>query len=269
MSEINKTKYNFDNGFSRTMDWASLFILLICFSGLAAIITYLTLHEAKPIKNEVNIITDISKKDTVTTAKFKDYLNKLDTKITELQSVESNLDKKLDEINTFYKFLGTIIAIIIAITGFFGFKSLHELKIRNLENAKEVAKNEAIIKVETELQNLKDKTISKIEEAKSESKLSLLSDYYKRETQIEALTGNIKEINSRLDVIENLERDFEDFNLRLIAFENESINEESEVSKKKNISSLKKKDLSTKISNEIKEDKNTEVDEFGEEGFES
>lgn len=262
--DVHSEKYNFDNTFSKTLNWASLLIVVVCLGGLVWVVSYLTLHELKPIKNEVNIITEISKNDTIIKIKWDKYLEKIDAKVTELENVESNLNKKLDDINMFYKFLGTILAIIIAITGFFGFKSLHELKIRNLGNAKEVAKNEAILKVEAELQNLKDKTTSKIDEAKSESKLSLLSEYYKKETQIEALTGNVKEINSRLDVIENIERDFEDFNLRLASLERESIEQGDN-----NIKSVRKnKLLLSKPPLPEKEDKLNEEEDFGEEGFE-
>ena len=265
-----KSESNFDNNFSKTLNWFSLIIILICFGGLVGIISYLTLYEVKPIKNEVNIVTGISNNDTLAKNKIEinNYLKKVENRISDLQNVESKLDKKINEINDFYKFLGTILAIVIAITGFFGVKSLHELKIRNLENAKEVAKNEAILKVESELQNLKEKTISKIDEAKSEAKLTLLSEYYKKETQIEALIGDIAEINSRLNVIDNLERDFEDFNLRLSTLENKSIKDLTEVIEKKSKSSVKKK-IVPKTTPNPKEDKLNEEEEFGEEGFES
>jgi len=251
----------FDNSFSKAINWVSLIIILVSLSGLIWIITYLTLHEVKPIKNEIFIETNITR------IGIDKYLIKVENKITDLQNVESNLDKKINEINVFYKFLGTIIAIIIALTGFFGFKSLHELKIRNLENARDVAKNEAILKVESVLQNLKEQTTSKINEAKSESKLSLMSDFYKMETQLEALTGNIKEINSRLDLIENLDREFEDFELRLKNLENKSIRKIKESDNNIN-KSFKVKKTSRIIPNEIVENLNEE-EEFGEEGFES
>jgi hypothetical protein len=266
---IETGKYNFDNLFSRTLNWASLLIIVVSLSGLVWIISYLTLHEIKPIKNEVNIITNIPKNDTVTRISWDSYLQKIDSKVTQLQDVETNLNKKIDEINTFYKFLGTILAIIIAITGFFGFKSLHELKIRNLENAKDVAKNEAILKVESELQNLKEKTTSKIDEAKSESKLTLLSEYYKMVTRIEAISGNIEEINSRLDVVENLERDFEDHELRLQVLENQSFNRDEKPSDEKTTSHSKSTKGQSKKSIVVQKDVLSDDDEFGEEGFDS
>ena len=247
-----------DNSFGKAINWSSLVIILVSLASLIWIITYLTLHEVKPIKNEVLIETKISKNDTTTKLELDSYLKKVDQRITELQNVESSLNKKIEEVNSFYKFLGTILAIIIAITGFFGFKSLHELKIRNLENAKEVAKNEANSKVETELVNLKDKVNNAIELAKSEAKMETLSEFYESQTEIDILSGNIREINDRIDVINDLENNYEDLRIRIKFIEGKFTDN---ISDSVDDSNPKKSEL---------EDKGGFEDEiFGEEGFEN
>ena len=100
-----KSESNFDNNFSKTLNWFSLIIILICFGGLVGIISYLTLYEVKPIKNEVNIVTGISNNDTLAKNKIEinNYLKKVENRISDLQNVESKLDKKINEINDFYK----------------------------------------------------------------------------------------------------------------------------------------------------------------------
>lgn len=251
-------KYNFDNWFSRTIDWTSLIIIVVCLSSLVWIISYLTLHEVKPIKNEVNLITGISNKDTLVKNKVEinNYLKKVENRITDLQNVESKLDKKINEINDFYKFLGTILAIIIAITGFFGVKSLHELKIRNLENAKEVAKNEANNLTEKEIQNIREKLTSAINEAKLDAKLTIMSELNENQNKILALEGNYKDLKEQLNITDKLENQFNDIIIRLSNLERlPSVPPKLEfVSNEPNITS--------NIANEETEDGLEEKDEF-------
>jgi hypothetical protein len=225
MSANTEAQSSFDKIFSKTLNWFSLIILLICFGSLVAIISYLTLHEVKPIKNEVNIVTSISNNDTLVKSKIKinDYLKKIEVRITDLQNVESNLDEKINEINDFYKFLGTILAIIIAITGFFGFKSLHELKIRNLENSKEVAKNAANELTEKEIQNIREKLISAISDAKYDAKLTMMSELNENQNKIIALEGNYKDLKNQLNITDKLENQFNDIIIRLKDLERLSV----------------------------------------------
>jgi hypothetical protein len=253
-----KEKSEFDISFGKAINWSSLSIILVSLSGLVWIITYLTLHEVKPIKNDIIIEAKIAKNDTITRLELDNYLKKVDQRISELQNVDSNLNKKIEEINTFYKFLGTVLAIIIAITGFFGFKSLHELKIRNLENAKEVAKNEANSKVETELLNLKENVKNAIELAKNEAKMQTLSEFYESQTEIEILSGNINEINDRLDTINDLENLCEDLKIRVKFVEEKFIESTSN-----NVDEVYNKNTES-TENEVFED-----EKFGEEGFEN
>lgn len=241
MEKNKDSNNNFDRYFGYSLNWASLIIILICLAGFICIISYLTLHEIKPIINEVNIITGISNNDTITTTNIEitEYLSKVENSITELQNVESSLDKKINEINDFYKFLGVILAFVIALTGFFGFKSLHELKIRNLENAKEIAKIESIAKVESEIANLKEKIKSAIDLAKSDAKNATLSDYYKIQSTIEGLTQNIDEIFNRLEAFDKIENSYTDLLLRIEEIEGDIISRNLNPSQKDNTSTQK------------------------------
>ena len=264
-----KEKSKFDSSFGKAINWSSLIIILVSLAGLIWIITYLTLHEAKPIKNVVLIETKITKNDNKTRLQLDSYLKKVDQRITELQTVDSNLNKKIEEINTFYKFLGTILAIIIAITGFFGFKSLHELKIRNLENAKEVAKNEAVSKVESELENLKENVKNAIELAKSEAKRQTLSEFYESQTEIDVLSGNVNDILVRLDNLDSLENNYEELLFRFDDIEEKVIGEKlKEIPKnKKQTSNSKRSKFSKPIYDVEHENQINTKEKFGEEDF--
>lgn len=264
-------KYNFDNKFSRTLNWASLIIIVVCLSGLVWIISYLTLHEFKPIKNSVIITTNISKNDNTTRVALDTYIKKVDNRISKLQSTESDLNKKIDEINTFYKFLGTILAIVIAIAGFFGFKSLHELKIRNLENAKEVAKNEANAKAESEINNLKESIKGAVELAKSEAKNQTLSEFYEIQTKIDVLSNNISDILNRLDNVDKIEDGYEDLSLRVDDIEKSMLEKKliPTLTNKKKESVIPRNRKNTTSFDSKEEKKNIVSETFGEEGFEN
>lgn len=216
MSDETKSNY------SIALNWAALFVILTCCISLVAIICYLTLHDVAPIKNNVNVICKI-KKDALTKVELNNYIQIIEKKISQNENSVTLIDKKLNEINSFYKLLGTIIAVILAITGFFGFKSLHEMKIRNLEDTKLVATNEANRQVAIELDSLKEKTISKIEEGKNIAQLSILSEHYKKEAEFEALQKNYEDLKKRLDTVENLETPLEDLLLRIKNLEAEKI----------------------------------------------
>ncbi len=264
--EKSKDSYgNFDRYFGYSLNWASLIIVLVCLVGFIVIISYLTLHEINPIVNEVNIITDISNNDTLTRTNIEiaEYFQKVEKSITDLQNVESNLDKKINEINDFYKFLGVLLGFIIALTGFFGFKSLHELKIRNLENAKEIAKIESKSKVETELTNLDDKIKSAIELAKSEANLKILSDFYQIQSTIEGLKQNIDEILSRLDTVDRIEDDYEDLLLRLEDVETGIVDSQLKPARKNKTSTRKSKKADGNSTGNLPFNE----DKFGEEDF--
>mgnify|MGYP003651607256 FL=1 len=104
------------------------------------------------------------------------------------------------------KFIGTILAIIIAVTGFFGFKSLQELKRNTLEKVKEVSENVAVKEIEKEKQSLKDITNKSINEAALEQKLKLTSDFHDYEIELNTLKSDLEEVKSRHTKIEELDK---------------------------------------------------------------
>lgn len=256
---MTKSNFDFDFQFNKALSWVSLSIILVCLTGLVFIVTYLTVHEVRPIKSDVKILLNSNAKNKESIYYLNNYISKIEERTKQLNLIENKISNKIEEINNFYKFLGTIIAIVIAVASFFGFKSLHELKIRNLENAKEIAKTEAVSKVEDEIEHLKSILKSGVEIAKIEAKNETLSQFYGVQTKTEVLDGNINEIINRLDKIENVEDNLEDLLMRVKALEVSLIEEKSTLNKNGKLIDSSKSEL--KVNSELNEDS------FDEEGY--
>ncbi|NIK91830.1 hypothetical protein GZ212_06675 [Mangrovimonas sp. CR14] len=196
--------------FLNALNWSALVIILLSLTSLVVIIFYLTFSDNSPVINNVDVIYSSSQNDSIQKITFESYEKILEKKISDVNEVETIIEKKISEVNSFYKFIGTILAIIIAVTGFFGFKSLQELKRSTLEKVKEVSENIAVKEIDKEKQNLKDITNKTISEAALEQKLKLISDFHDYEIKLNTLNSDLDEVKSRDSKIEELDKEISD-----------------------------------------------------------
>ena len=197
---------------SEAVNWSALAIILISFILLILTFSYLVFNDGKPVRKEYKVILQNREKDTV---KLKKYLEQIDEATESLNKSNNLISEKIYEINGFYKLLGTILAIVLAIVGFFGFKSIQELRIRNIEISKEVAGKEAKERVEEELRRLKELTDLRIREAGDDAKLNIMAEHYRQATKIEAIDGDFKGMQERVNNLEQLEAKYDDLIIRM------------------------------------------------------
>lgn len=194
-----------ETNFLIALNWSALIIILISLGSMIGIIYYLSVNDGYPIPNNIDVISNINIQDSTKQIELKEYMQIVKNKIYEINNVENIIENKIDEVNTFYKFLATILAIIVGITGFFGFKSLQELKKRTKDNSKEIAETIAKEEIEKEKQNIKEITITTIKEASHKTHLELTREYYEYKIQLETLTKNYEELKGTIDKAQEIE----------------------------------------------------------------
>lgn len=222
--------------FLNALNWSALFIILISLTSLVVIIFYLTFNDNSPVINKVDVIYSASHQDSIQKVSFESYEKILEKKISDVNEVENIIEKKIEEVNSLYKFIGTILAIIIAVTGFFGFKSLQELKRRTLESVKEISENAAIKEFEKEKDKLRDITNSKINEAAAEQKNKLSSDFYSYKIDLDAFKNDITEVKTRYSKIEELDRLINDLKEKVRVLSSEPLNLDGQINIEQEIS---------------------------------
>lgn len=123
---------------------AATILALVIF--LALYIVFDQINSDKPSTKIVTIkINDLN--NTPATEKDKLKVNELKKVLNEIQEVSSDIRKSQAEIiaekneSFFDKIYTAIIAIVIAIAGFFGFKSVSDIKERAIKDAKDQAED--------------------------------------------------------------------------------------------------------------------------------
>lgn len=153
----------------------------------------------------------IEYKQTQDTLKNKQIvkLDKIDSLLREVKKITNNIqDKQVqviskeEEKNIFDKFYSIIVAVILVIAGFFGFKNITEIKQRAIEDAqdssKKIAEETAINSSKTQF----EKVFTKEYEGQI---LKITTDSFSKILDEESVKLNrqISELQSRIDQLEN------------------------------------------------------------------
>lgn len=206
-------EYNFNRHFGALLNLVALAIII---SIIVFFFNNYKKNEAPKSFKEISQIDTLSigvnlnLKDTASIIKFNEALNKQINNINQLKSdIEKSDEIKKDDI----KFYFSIIGFILAIVGFFGFKSIHdskEIAIKNaIDEAKTASKN--IITDET------DKIISE-----------KLQDF---QIKLDEVGQNYSDLKDSLAKIYELETIISDLKIRIDSIENNySENEDSDTS---------------------------------------
>lgn len=198
---------------------ATIIIGLAVIGVLAISFNYLKIPATKvqTIKIEYNNSKDV-KKNLIAIKKLDSLLTEIKTTSNKIQQKQLELVENKSDDNFFNKLYTAIVAIILAIAGFFGFKSISEIKTQALDDAKieatKIAKEES-----TKISKEESRKIAKKEfrimfndeyEAKIFTKANqamnafLMSEINNLETRIFALEENIKsDQHPAVDINEN------------------------------------------------------------------
>lgn len=124
----------------------------------------------------------------------------IDSMLVNFQRNQSIILAEKKERESFISFTSGILAIIIAISGFFGFKSINEMKKAAIDSAEEQAK--AFLRnKDSEIDELYEKKISKAVDIKIETVKMLDKDNVKTiiKKDINALNAEIQTLNLRIE----------------------------------------------------------------------
>lgn len=127
---------------------AAIILVAVIFLGLY--IVFNEFHSEKQMPHSVTV--QVVDKEGKTLLTDKSQVNELKKVLVDIQNVSNEIKKRQAEIkaekeeNFFDKIYTAIIAIVIAIAGFFGFKSVSDIRERAIKDAKDQA--ESIAKLE-------------------------------------------------------------------------------------------------------------------------
>lgn len=174
---------------------AAFLIASIIFGSLFLTYNYVNIKD-KPIENIKieyhGIKTDsINELNKIEIKKIDSILNRIESIANETQLKITQQVKESQSDNIFNKLYTAIIAIVIALAGFFGFKSVSDIKERAIKDAKEQATDIAKTEFESIFTN---EFRAKIQKETEEVFMK-----YSKE-QIESLTTRISKLESETDL---------------------------------------------------------------------
>lgn len=131
-------------GFSQFLDYLAASILgLAVFATLLAAFNYLTFpsKEIQTIKIEYHAVkTDsINSLNKIEIKTIDSLLNEIKTTSNKIEQEQLEVVEKKSDDSFYNKFYTAVVAIILALAGFFGFKSMTEVKTQAVTDAKEEA----------------------------------------------------------------------------------------------------------------------------------
>jgi len=112
-----------------------LFIIAIAYYSIKK-----ELNTSSPIETKL-VITPALNIQNDTVIKRLDSINKsIQENLNEIKKVQDNIISSKQDESLMQKIFVSLVALIFAIAGFFGYKSMSEIKVQSLEQAKEEAK---------------------------------------------------------------------------------------------------------------------------------
>lgn len=191
--------------FNNFLNWLSALILFFAII-LVFLLSYS--HLKKDNINKVVIKYELVGKDSIKIINSEIEFKKIDSTLTKLAEYSTNIENKQikliekEENNDYFnKFYSIIVAVILVIAGFFGYKNVAEIKQRAIEEAKEESKKTA---------NEIAKDIA-VESSKTEFN-NIFTAQYKNEVFEQATEATNKLINEE---IENLKKDIVEINKKI------------------------------------------------------
>jgi hypothetical protein len=148
-------------------------------------------------KNSFSYEINLKSKNINDVQKENQYLyKKIDTLLIQFQKKQELILKERENRESYISFTTALMTIIIALAGFFGFKSIHEMKLKAIEAAEEEAKSFLRTK-ESEIENLYEEKISIAVNKKIKTLKMLDEDNVKSiiKNEIEILEKQIQTLN--------------------------------------------------------------------------
>lgn len=214
-------KNDWDLCFSRWLNIiASILILL-----LIGYFVYQNLNKNKNIKNnyynKIEVIFSENNKSN-----YKSKLEEIEKNISQLEKIKNEIRIKEEKRSDDLKYYSTLIGFILAIVGFFGFKSIHDTRLAAIEKAvndakneaikeaREASKNEAKVASITEARNVAEITSKQVAEnaaikTSKDETLKYLSDEFPKQFRIQeekyisSFTDELKKVSDDLDKLMN------------------------------------------------------------------
>ncbi len=191
-----------------------------------------TIYHVKEVKFKYTTDLKSDTAKTITVVELLDEIknsnDSLNKKILNLNKIKAEIELTNNANKEDLRFYLTILGAIFAIVGFFGFKSIHDTRQAAIEKAVIDAKNEATAVAKKEVGNkleaLQEITRMTIEQARSETKLQLQSDFYGQKMELEALKGDLKEATNRLNKVDSIDSQLEDIKIRIQELEHSLVN---------------------------------------------
>lgn len=156
-----------------------------------------TSQSKKSLSFEINFksknIIDVQKENQI-------LYKKIDTLLVHFQKKQESILKERDDRESYISFTTALMTIIIALAGFFGFKSINEMKLKAIEAAEEEAKS-FLRKKENEIEKLYQDKISKAVDEKIKTIKMLDEDNVKSivKNEMDALKTDIETINLKIN----------------------------------------------------------------------
>lgn len=205
-------EFNFNRYFGALLNIVALIIII-------SIIAFFFKNYTR--NNENNPKTEQEKVSTVDTLNLQLKINlkdeksilslnsSLNTQINNLNKLKANIEKSDDVKKDDIKFYFSLIGFILAIVGFFGFKSIHDSKEIAIKNAADEAKlvSKTILNTET------NKIISEKLQEFSEKNDEIQGDYEELKNSLETiaeLQGIVTDLKIRIDYLEEKLKDDEE-----------------------------------------------------------
>lgn len=191
--------------FNNFLNWLSALIL---FFAIVLVFLLSYSHLRKDNINKVEIKYELVGKDSIKIINSDIEFKKIDSTLLKLAEYSKNIEskqiklvEKQENTDYFNKFYSIIVAVILVIAGFFGYKNVAEIKQRAIEEAKEESKKTA---------NEVAKDVA-VESSKTEFN-NIFTAQYKNEVFEQATEATNKLINEE---IENLKREINTINKKI------------------------------------------------------
>lgn len=191
--------------FNNFLNWLSALILFFAII-LVFLLSYS--HLKKDNIDKIEIKYELVGKDSIKIINSDLEFKKIDSTLLKLAEYSNNIESKQIKLiekqennDYFNKFYSIIVAVILVIAGFFGYKNVAEIKQRAIEEAKEESKKTA---------NDVAKDVA-VESSKAEFN-NIFTAQYKNEVFEQATEATNKLINEE---IENLKKDIASINKKI------------------------------------------------------
>jgi hypothetical protein len=145
------------------------------------------------IKFNSKDVTDLQKENQI-------FYKKIDTLLVQFQKKQELILKEREDRESYISFTTALMSVIIALAGFFGFKSINDMKLKAIEIAEKEA-NTFLITKESEIEKLYSDKISKAVDKKINTVKMLDDDNVKSiiKNEIDALKSEIEILNLKIN----------------------------------------------------------------------